>query len=141
MWDQLHLCDGLFQNWQWRLHLYVDMFPRILASSPSGHTTLVLRSSFNISMNHLGVILLLVLGPELMLNAASCPSGFRCTLSCSLRAVSVVPSLLASQLEHRRSCHCTETVEHLPFSVSFESQAPVVTLLLERLQCSIRDPS
>ena len=37
---------------------------------------------------------------------------------------------IASELGHRRSCHCTEAVEHLPFSVSVESQAPIVALLL-----------
>ena len=38
-----------------------------------------------------------------MLNTASCPSGFRCISSCSLRAVSVVPSARRGCL-HLLSC-------------------------------------
>ena len=61
--------------------------------SPSSNTWSSFRSSSDFSVNHLGVILFLVLSLELMLNAASCPSGFPCISSCSLRAVYVVSSL------------------------------------------------
>ena len=92
-------------------------------------------------MNHLGVILLLVLGPELTLThllvhldfVVLCHAVFVLSLWCLL--------CVTLQLGHRRSCQCTEAMEYLPFSVPFESQAPVVALPLEGLQCSVRDPS
>ena len=73
--------------------------------------TLDLRSSFDFSVNHLGVILLLVLGPELVLTQLLVPSGF------SLYFVM------------QSSC-CLCGV----FSALF-------ALLLECLLCCIRDPS
>ena len=47
---------------------------------------------------------------------------------------------VASQLGHRRSFQCTEAVGYPPFSVPSKSQAPVIALPLECLQCSVRHP-
>ena len=70
-----------------------------------------------------------------MLNAASCPSGFRLyfVIQSSCCSCGVFSALL-------RSCQCTEAVGHPPFSVLSESQAPVVALLQECQYCSVRDP-
>ena len=139
--------SSLRQNRQWHLHLN-DLFDDSLwdmlltrelrlrtivfagadnvslssteCCSPS--SILGLRSSFDFSVDHLGVILLLVLGLELMPKVAVCSSGFRCTLSCNYR-VSVVSFLRcfatgASTVVSQ----CTDTMEYLPFSVPFESK-------------------
>ena len=99
-------------------------------------------------MNHLGVILLLVLGPELILTqllvyldfVVLCHAVFVLSLWCLF--------CVALQLGHRRSCQCTEAVEYMPFSVPSESQALslpyywyVCSVLFEILLDCGRDPS
>ena len=138
----------LFQNRQWHLHLY-DLFDDSLWGH-AGHATSVdvfqrnfdwfllqvtlgLHSSFDFSVNHLGVVLLLVLGPELMLNAAS--GSIWISLYCVMQSSCCLCGAFSALLRNwgiDGPRHCTEAVgtSHR-FSVPSESPFfPAVVALL-----------